>query len=245
MYPDRPSEHDGMSSGYGGEAYPESVRYDWAQDLLEWFDYYLKGMGPKPALHVEVQDNRGNWRIEETYPPRGIQWQELALGSGMELVEVNNELGQPLVTPSGGLVFESKDTFAAGTRISGLPQFHVTVTPGGPGGQLFAQLQDAKSGLRLGHAIMDLRFHAGGKDASSVVPGQPIVARMEFQAMDIVLEEDTKLRLVLEATGEDYLPSPVSDPVLVTVGPESVLRLSQLTPPAEAFFEPPAFTPED
>ncbi|MFA5944452.1 MAG: CocE/NonD family hydrolase, partial [Candidatus Thermoplasmatota archaeon] len=71
MYPDRPGEHAGLGEGRGAEAYPESVRYDWAQDMLEWFDYTLKQTGPKPAMHVEVQDNQGSWRVESTWPPLG------------------------------------------------------------------------------------------------------------------------------------------------------------------------------
>ncbi|HUR60762.1 MAG TPA: CocE/NonD family hydrolase [Candidatus Thermoplasmatota archaeon] len=81
MYPDRPSEHVRTPPGEGHEAFPASVRYDWAQDLLEWFTYYLKGTGPHPALHTEVQDNMGHWRIEDgTYPPTDAAWLQLDLG---------------------------------------------------------------------------------------------------------------------------------------------------------------------
>ncbi|MFL2944053.1 MAG: hypothetical protein ACJZ2J_01825 [Candidatus Poseidoniales archaeon] len=69
-YPDRPGDHNGMSAGRGAEAYPMSVRYDWAQDLLEWFNYYLYEGNMKPALHVEMQDNLGGWRVEQTWPAK-------------------------------------------------------------------------------------------------------------------------------------------------------------------------------
>ena len=68
-YPDRRGGHEGLSSGRGAEAFPYTLRWDWADDMLEWFDFYLKEMGPKPRLIAEVQDKMGGWRVEETYPP--------------------------------------------------------------------------------------------------------------------------------------------------------------------------------
>ena len=41
------------------------TRWDWAQDLFEWFEYYLKGIGPKPDLTAQIQRSDGEWRIEE------------------------------------------------------------------------------------------------------------------------------------------------------------------------------------
>ena len=31
-------------------------------------EYYLKGIGERPALHAQIQRNDGEWRIEETGP---------------------------------------------------------------------------------------------------------------------------------------------------------------------------------
>ncbi|GIS44759.1 MAG: hypothetical protein Ct9H90mP16_18290 [Candidatus Poseidoniales archaeon] len=53
-YPDRPEGHD------GGIGFPWSLRWDWADDLLEWFDYYLRDMGPQPRLIAEIQDDLGD-----------------------------------------------------------------------------------------------------------------------------------------------------------------------------------------
>ena len=68
-YPDRPQiMFDRSGVGRGIEAFPEMVRMDWMQDLLEWFTYYLKEEGPKPWLGVEIQSNQGPWRFEDRYP---------------------------------------------------------------------------------------------------------------------------------------------------------------------------------
>ena len=61
-YPDRKSGHEALPSGEGAEAYPYTLRWDWADEMLYWFDWYLKGEGRAPTLGVEMQDNRGGWR---------------------------------------------------------------------------------------------------------------------------------------------------------------------------------------
>jgi predicted acyl esterase len=253
MYPDRPSEHVTKAPGYGREAYPQSVRYDWAQDLLEWFDHYLKGTGPRPDLHAEVQDNHGAWRIEPTYPPKDAAWQEFPLGSSLK----QTSSGQPIITAGSGTVNGATGSpapddapllydgapLADATRISGLAQFPVTVMPLGPGGQVFAQLRDISpngTSLRLGHAIMDLRYASGGSKAPQpVAPGLPLVAKMEFEVMDAVVPAGHHLQLALTATGEDYLPSDTSASVLVQSG---TLRLPTVPLGHGTPFLPPAWS---
>ncbi|MEA3191280.1 MAG: X-Pro dipeptidyl-peptidase [Thermoplasmata archaeon] len=248
MYPDRPSEHVSTPDGEGHEAYPASVRYDWAQDLLEWFDHYLMGDPLAPALHAEVQDNHGAWRVEATYPPADAT--PLAIGLDAATSVAPNgaaaPAGQPIVSPNDGMALAFAP-LAADTRIAGLPTLHVQVTPTGPGGQIYAELTDvAPDGktLRLGHAIMDLRFAAGGTEAQPVTPGMPLVARMEFEAFDAVVPAGHSLRLELAGFGRDYLPSAVSAPVLVDLSAASVLTLPTIERGAEAFFTPPAWSGE-
>jgi hypothetical protein len=66
-------------------------------------------------------------------------------------------------------------------------------------------MQDAETGLRLGHATMDVRYHAGGYEAQTVIPGQEITLLMEFQAIDAILPAGHGIRFVLTDQGEDYL----------------------------------------
>ena len=65
-YPDRPDYHfDRSADGRGREAYPQMTRFDWMQDLLEWFDFYLNVIGDQPGLWNEIQSNHGEWTIED------------------------------------------------------------------------------------------------------------------------------------------------------------------------------------
>ena len=95
--------------------------------------------------------------------------------------------------------------FAQDIHIAGLPTLHLDVSASMDGGQIFAELQDAETGLRLGHATMDIRYHAGGYDPQTVFPGQNLVMLMEFQALDVILPAGHGIKLVLTETGEDYL----------------------------------------
>jgi hypothetical protein len=62
---------------------------------------------------------------------------------------------------------------------------------------------------------------------------------MEFLALDAVVPEGHKLKLVLTQTVEDYLPTPVQSTVQVDVTDRSVLRLPTVDRQADAFFTPP------
>jgi hypothetical protein len=116
---------------------------------------------------------------------------------------------------SGGLVLGGDATVTTtcpamaednATHISGLATFHLTVVPSFDGGQVFIEMQDSETGIRLGHATMDVRYHAGGYDAQTVIPGQTITMLMEFQGIDAILPAGHGITFVLSESGEDYLP---------------------------------------
>ena len=90
-------------------------------------------------------------------------------------------------------------------HISGLPTLHLSAVPTFDGGQVFIEMQDAETGMRIGHATMDVRYHAGGYDPQTVVPGQQITMMMEFQGIDALLPAGHGLRFVFSDAGEDYL----------------------------------------
>lgn len=125
------------------------------------------------------------------------------------------------------------------TRVAGTPTFHVRVTPTGPGGQLFAKLYDAKTGLRLGRAVMDFRYREGGSERQQVVPGETITAKMQFQVLDVVLPPGHGLELRVTNTGMGYMDPAVDAPVRVHPTEESTLTLPVVEPRAGDYFLPP------
>jgi predicted acyl esterase len=204
-YPDQWTKHNNQDSGYGGEAIHSMTRWDWAQDLFEWMEYYLKGIGPAPGLHAQIQRNDGQWRIEESWPPQDLTWTDVTIdacsaqGSTVGGVNVLGG-GVSSVTLDCPALSDSEDL-----HVAGLATLHLTVHATFDGGQIFAEMQDAETGMRLGHATMDIRYHAGGYDAQTVFPGQEVLMMMEFQGIDAILPAGHGIRLVLSETGEDYL----------------------------------------
>ena len=220
-YPDQWTKHNAQDSGYGGEAIHNMTRWDWAQDLFEWMEYYLKGIGPAPALHAQVQRNDGEWRIEETWPPLDVQRLSLDLSE----CDYNGAFiggGAPAVGGGQSLILDcptmSEDS---DLLVSGLATIHLSAVPTFDGGQVFVELQDAETGMRLGHATMDIRYHAGGYEAQTVVPGQQVTMLMEFQAIDAIIPAGHGLRFVLTDTGEDYLAPACGSACSVHVLPSS------------------------
>jgi len=234
-YPDREGGHSGLSSGRGAEAYPYTLRWDWADDLLEWFDFYLRDIGPQPQLIAEIQDNMGGWRVESTYPPEDVEW----LMVGMDECQVL--LGGSTITSSSQTTIECP-SFEGETRIVGTPTFHIEAQIGllSTSGHLFVEMVRTSDEMHLGHAVMDLRFHAGGKEGQTLTPGSTVLAKMEFFGMDVVVPAGDGITLLITQTGEDYVPSPVStQAVTVSLDSASILGLSSVNRTCSDLFLPP------
>ena len=251
-YPDRPDYQKQRSDpGRGSEAYPQMVRFDWMQDLLEWFTYYLQERGPRPSLYSEIQNNRGEWRVEERYPAKDSRVIEMPLGgSNLSLVSesvLGTSVYPGMEATNDQVVFETS-VFDSDFRFGGLPQLHLDVTPAGPGGSIYALMEDCSAEnecIHIGHAIMDLRYHEGGTEYQNIIPGVEIRAKMEFFAMDVLIPEGHKIRLSLRDIGEDYLPPSTEAAVDINISGNSVLRIHEINTDGKIFFEPPVCMHED
>ena len=210
-YPDQVSSHEGVDPGYGFEALHNMTRWDWAQDLFEWFEYYLKGVGDKPELIAQIQRADGEWRIEDVWPPRDAEVYNVPLGScsssgvfvgGAPVVGG----GVPGVGGDQSIIVECPDiNLDFDMHISGLATVHLSAVPSFDGGQVFIEMQDLVTGARIGHATMDVRYHEGGSEPQTVTPGQEVTMMMEFQAIDALIPAGHGVRLVMTDSGMDYL----------------------------------------
>ena len=217
-YPDQVNSHEGVDPGYGFEALNNMTRWDWAQDLFEWFEYYLQERGPKPDLIAQIQRNDGQWRLESTWPPQEFELFTLNLADcGNDGAFVG---GAPVVGGGQSVTIECPSiNQERDMHISGLPTFHLSAVPSYDGGQVFVEMQDAQTGMRIGHATMDVRYHEGGSEPKTVNPGQQIVMMMEFQGIDAIIPAGHGLRFILTDTGEDYLAPACGTACLVHVLP--------------------------
>ena len=236
-YPDRPQiMFDRSGVGRGGEAFPEMVRMDWMQDLLEWFTYYLKNEGPQPWLGVEIQSNQGEWRFEDRYPMSETTEVIWELGSADLVSSGDGNAIRP--DASSGPVYQTPP-LEEDLYFGGLPRLHVNVNTATTGGQIYALMEDCYEGtcIHIGHAIMDLRYHAGGSQVQTWTPVfEEITAVMEFFPMDVEVEAGHSIKLTLRSTGEDYLPSAASTLVTV-VDAGSTLQLDVFDPATRDYYE--------
>jgi hypothetical protein len=143
--------------------------------------------------------------VEPTWPPQDQEWAEVSFGA----CEATGSFVGGVSMFGGGVQSVTMNCPAFSDyedlHISGLATLHMTVHATYDGGQIFVEMQDAETGLRLGHATMDIRYHAGGYDAQTVLPGQEVLMMMEFQGIDAVLPAGHGIRLVMTESGEDYL----------------------------------------
>mgnify|MGYP001197668272 FL=1 len=196
-YPDQPDRHSEVTSGYGAEAYPNMTRFDWAVELFPWFEYYLKGIGDEPESYVQMQRNDGRWHIEETWPPEDLS-----------ILQVPGDGGNQRVSSTSGGFEITLEISDGPIHISGLPTLHTDVSTGlCNGGQLFVTMKDGESGLRLGHATMDVRYRDGGYDSKPTASLSSYRMLMEFNPMDVIVPSGI-LTLQFSESGEDYIPSP-------------------------------------
>ena len=246
-YPDQINSHEGVDPGYGYEALVNMTRWDWAQDLFEWFEYYLQERWPKPDLNVQVQRHDGAWRIEDTYPSQDSEKIILENFTASCKSLVGN--WWPLVfncpVDETAFVNLTHPGFDYDVNISGMPTLELDVTASGDFGQVFATLYDDTENVRLGHATMDIRYNEGGEDPSGVVvSGQSVTMQMEFFAIDAFLPAGHELRIDLTGSGKDYLPPPCPPVGLCTVDYQSAkLTLPISNTPEEHYFNVPYWNP--
>jgi hypothetical protein len=225
-YPDRPSDHSDLTTGFGAEAGTSTVRYDWAQDLLQWFDFYLKGEGSQPYLQTEVQDHIGNWRVETNYPNYDGNQTSIPLGGAtIQLTEASTFTVES---------FSDEDVI-----ISGIPVLNAKITALEPRGQIYVTMR-TDDGLRIGTGVMDIRV-ADSVTPSPVVPGLEFDVQLRMEAMDAFIPAGEGFTLELSGLGGDYFTSAGTLPITMSSGSFDF----HARPVAEAlFFDVPSWGAE-
>jgi putative CocE/NonD family hydrolase len=216
--------HDMPDSPSGRD--PQTVRWDWAEMLLRWFDKYLKEIptvDTGPAVIVE--DTQLAWRTEENWPPTDAAWTPFYLGTGTlrpdetangEAVLFGPASAHRVVTERLPAARDSPDApllevrattgpLEEDLRFAGLPRLHVTFAPSSPmGARIYAELLERDgAGVEryIAHAVMDLRYYEGGYESHTLTPNQPILAKMEFLPVDANIPKGHELVLSIGSAG--------------------------------------------
>jgi predicted acyl esterase len=220
---------------YGREG--ADMRWDHAEVLLRWFEHALKGLDAPTGPAVDVQDSSHAWRTEAAWPPTDVNLTSLYYGGGV-LSRDPQPAGSSLAAPEGASANNQQAVdsawhfglpLAAPMRFAGLPTLRATLVPSLPVTVVAARLDDvAPNGTAqaLTFTAMDLRYASGGLDPVPVVPGQPLVAHLQFLPVDAIVPAGHTLRLSLIDNGDGATLGSVSGPTqLQWGGQDAVLRL--------------------
>lgn len=230
------------------------------EHLLRWLDHELKDAPVELGSRVQVQDGTRAWRTETAWPPLDATPTTWYFGDGASLhadpTEADDGVYRTTPQPLFGYFIRDDvdlcptcptfltEPFEETVRIAGSPRIHTTIVPHAPSGEitakLFAVAPDGNH-RQIGWSHMDLRFHEGGEQMHTVVPEQPIVARMQAQILDDVIPEGHRLAVTLaQAEAGDRSEEPVNAPVDWIVGGEaSRIIVDAVEPDPETYFQPP------
>lgn len=246
----------------GGHWWPDYVysqgtmRWDWAELLLRFFDAYLRGGPAFGGNTAEVQSPDGRWWGLDSFPSRDAQLTRVPLsGNGPRTLltpqgwngsRFNQFLGLDSLPPAPGTNFEMDIAIDEATLVSGLPSLDVRVMPTGPGGHVTAWLLDVGpdgTEVRRAWAQLNLAYADGSGSPAVVQPGHALRARLEFEPVHFVVEPGHELRLrVWQYSAGENAPSTVPAPIVLHhAAGDSALDIPTL--PLAGEFLPPGLPP--
>lgn len=205
---------------------------------------------------IQLQDNLGFWRNAESYPPKDAQWLELRLTADGRLGEEGGQSGEVTLPPPGPdgpgeFVAFTSDPLPEDLHVSGLPHLPLPFEVAGQGGHVAAWLfdQDPDGFVRapwvaeipttdnrtewrplgtpvVGHAQMNLHYHAGGEEPTPLAPGMRYTAQIEFEPLELRIPAGHRLVLWLfQYHYEDRQDSAARAAVTLHLDDDARLRL--------------------
>ena len=202
----------------------------WNETLLEWFDFWLKGLGDPPGVGtVEYQDTEGVWHNSTAWPPAEVR---------NEVLYLVEETLSPTPPPAGtserfnaqpgapGLCYLSK-VATEDMLIAGNPIAYLHLQSNLPGGRIQVSMlqvpegntcQDGTSGGRdwlFGAA--DLMYHKGNYNAEPFPIGRPQHVRIDLSDQAFQIKKGERLGIEIM-----YPVDSVGYPLFPAIGLETL-----------------------
>jgi len=103
-------------------------RAGWFDEVMRWYDHYLKGEGPDPSSvdpPVAVESSDGRWRAEQSWPPADAQDSDVALRPGTYRDDALNNGTAEGGSPNGQGIWTISPALGHEAHLAGVPRVTV------------------------------------------------------------------------------------------------------------------------
>lgn len=199
-------------------------RAGWFDEVMRWFDKYLKGIDSKADPAVVVEDNTGHWREQASWPtPTSASTVALPTGSYLDSGTAIGSYGTQKPTIKALVVLDRNPGLwrisrpvRTPVRISGVPHVTARTTVSGAGPRTAQMVVDLYDIPPAGSATRITR-------AATVLPAGSRTTHLDLLPTDWLLAPGHRLGVrVVNTNSELYLPSGSGATVRVTGGTVSV-----------------------
>lgn len=228
----------------GPWAHQDPTTDDWNEQLVAWFDFWLKGIGAPPALgRVDYEDDTGAWRASTAWPPAEAREEVAYLagsglspspGDGVRAFRSAPALRGPDVFVCGlpetadgvapAVVFVS-EPLADGALLAGNPFAYLRVAADQPGGLVAVHLYatpgvgcGAEPARLLTRGVADLRFHGGEYAGKDFPLDTPVSVRIDLRDLAEAIGPGERIAVVVSyGDPEDHMASSGHTPLVSIV----------------------------
>jgi predicted acyl esterase len=120
-------------------------RAGWFDEVMRWYDFYLKGTGPDPSTvdpPVAVETSDGTWRSEPSWPPPDATTFTASLRPGSYTDDAQNNGTAEGGTPNGQGVWTFSPPLPHDIHFAGVPRLTVSQQSSLPNANLTGDVYD-------------------------------------------------------------------------------------------------------
>jgi predicted acyl esterase len=120
-------------------------RAGWFDEVMRWYDHYLKGSGPNPTSvdpPLAVESSDGTWRSERSWPPPDAATYTAALHPGSYTDDTTNNGTAEGGPPNGQGIWTFSPAFTHDVHFAGVPRLTVNQSSAFQNANLTANVYD-------------------------------------------------------------------------------------------------------
>lgn len=187
------------------------VRDDWAleswnETLLEWFDFWLKGIGAEPPGEgtVDYQDTTGAWHKTTAWPPADVRNEVLYLVDNRLSAEAGSGGSSFPAAPGGTSLCYVSEPASQDTLVAGNPLAYLRIRSDLPGGRIQVSMHQVPPGGTCSNGrnwlfgAADLLYHKGNFDAQPFPVDTPTHVRIDLSDQAFKLAKGERLGILVQ-----------------------------------------------